>query len=153
MPPADDSAPPGAAAGSWTGSLTFATLPVIDLDAGARFYEKVFGWRPVRRLADALFFKHGSLTLVLLERNAFQQFVGLDDNEARPAGAVLSWNLPSAAAVNALVRHACDEGASTRRAPSSPAWGGWAGIVETPDGHLWEIVWNPKRTGASSPDA
>jgi len=34
-------------------------------------------------------------------------------------------------------------------------WGGYAGYFQDPDGHLWEVVWNPAWSGAeegASPD-
>jgi len=27
-------------------------------------------------------------------------------------------------------------------------WGGYAGYFQDPDGHLWEVVWNPQWSGA-----
>jgi hypothetical protein len=26
------------------------------------------------------------------------------------------------------------------------SWGGYAGYFQDPDGHLWEVVWNPQWT-------
>ena len=34
-------------------------------------------------------------------------------------------------------------GADIVREPADTFWGGYAGYFQDPDGHLWEIVWNP----------
>jgi hypothetical protein len=35
--------------------------------------------------------------------------------------------------------------------PAGPTfWGGSAGYFQDPDGHLWEVVWNPALTPAHS---
>ncbi len=132
------------------GQLSFVSLPVRDLEAGATFYQTVFGWNPDRRRASAIFFKLPALTLALMERGAFARFVGCDfDPSGRPP-ALCSWNVGSAAEVNELADRARRSGAIIRREPASLDWGGWAGVLESPDGHLWEIVWNPRLPG---PDA
>jgi predicted lactoylglutathione lyase len=126
------------------GHLSFVTLPVRNLEAGVGFYHAVFGWNPDRRLASAVFFRLPALTIALMEQPAFERFVGGD---AKPPGrplALCSWNVGSAAEVNELTDRARQAGANVRREPASLDWGGWAGIIESPDGHLWEIVWNPR---------
>jgi len=129
-----------------SGLLTYLTLPVSDLAAAATFYESTLGWPSVRRLESAGFFQLPGLTVVLMERRAFNQLVGLKETGQACAGLMSSWNLASATAVDDLIRRACAAGATLRRKAAELPWGGWAGILETPDGHLWEIVWNPRST-------
>ena len=125
------------------GQLTYLTLPVADLPSAARFYERVFGWPPPRCVPNAAFFELPGLTLALMERAAFNQFTDTADASA-PTSALVSWNVPRREEVAELVRRATAEGASVRREPATLAWGGHAGIIATPDGQLWEIVWNPR---------
>ena len=33
------------------------------------------------------------------------------------------------------------------KAPATVSWGGYCSWIADPDGHLWEIVWNPKWDG------
>ncbi len=35
-------------------------------------------------------------------------------------------------------------GAIITKAAQDTFWGGYAGYFQDPDGHLWEIVWNPQ---------
>jgi uncharacterized protein len=136
------------------GQLTYLTLPVADLPSAARFYERVFGWPAPRSVPNALFYELPGLTLALMERAAFNQFTGTADDSA-PTGALVSWNVPRREEVAELIRRATAEGATVRREPATLAWGGHAGIIATPDGHLWEIVWNPRLQNATlqSPNA
>jgi predicted lactoylglutathione lyase len=66
------------------------------------------------------------------------------------AGVLLSYNVTERAAVERLLGRALAQGARIRRAPAGLPWGGWAGVFESPDGHLWEVVWNPRDTIARS---
>lgn len=127
------------------GRLTYLTLPVADLPSATRFYERVFGWPPQRNVPNAVFFELPGLTLALMERPAFNQFTGTSD-AGQPASALVSWNVPRREEVDELIHRALAAGATVRREPATLAWGGHAGIIATPDGQLWEIVWNPRAT-------
>ncbi len=134
------------------GQLTYLTLPVADLPSAARFYERVFGWPPPRCVPNAVFFERPGLTLALMERVAFNQFTGTSETNP-PTSALVSWNVPRREEVAELIHRATGEGATVRREPATLAWGGHAGIIATPDGHLWEIVWNPHLHYGDSPVA
>jgi predicted lactoylglutathione lyase len=125
------------------GQLTFLTLPVTDLPSATRFYECVFGWPAPRCVPNAVFFELPGLTLALMERPAFNQFTGNADASS-PTSALVSWNVPRREEVDELIHRALAAGATVRRAPATLAWGGHAGVFATPDGQLWEIVWNPR---------
>lgn len=130
-----------------TGRLTFVTLPVAELGTAVEFYRTVFGWQPSRRLAVACLFDLASVTVALMERTAYSRFLGLPDAIPHGPGTLCSWNVAAAGAVDEFVQRARQAGATIRRDPAPLDWGGYAGIVETPDGHLWEIVWNPRHAG------
>jgi catechol 2,3-dioxygenase-like lactoylglutathione lyase family enzyme len=64
---------------------------------------------------------------------------------ARPGGApgavAVSFNVDTAAQVDAVVARLPD---AVDRGPHPPPWGGWAAWLRDPDGHLVEVVWNPR---------
>ena len=124
------------------GRLTFLTLPVRDLDAACAFYVALFGWPPPRRAGAAALFHLQNLSVAFMERMAFTDFINGDSTSA--PSALASWNVASRAAVDDLLDRAKAAGARIRRPAGELSWGGWAGLIETPDGHLWEIVWNPR---------
>jgi uncharacterized protein len=41
---------------------------------------------------------------------------------------------------------AAEAGAEIVKPATDTFWGGYAGYFSHPDGHLWEIVWNPELT-------
>ena len=46
-------------------------------------------------------------------------------------------------AVDAVMEQAERAGARIVKAAGDTFWGGYAGYFQDPDGHLWEIAWNP----------
>ena len=46
--------------------------------------------------------------------------------------------------VDALMAAAEHAGARIVKRAGPTFWGGYAGYFQDPDGHLWEIVWNPQ---------
>jgi len=45
--------------------------------------------------------------------------------------------------VDAVMQEAARAGATIVKPAQDTFWGGCAGYFEDPDGHLWEVVWNP----------
>lgn len=133
-----------------SGSLTYLTLPVADLPAATRFYTEVFKWTLERELPLAVFFQTSAFTLALMDQTAFVEFTNQKSVDAGSLSAMCSWNVSSKAEVDRLMARAIKAGATVRRDPALLSWGGRAGIFSTPDGHLWEIVWNPRNTIARS---
>ena len=59
-------------------------------------------------------------------------------------GAVtLAQNCRDVAEVGAVFQSALDAGATSLKRPGKAAWGGTAGYLADPDGHVWEIAHNP----------
>jgi uncharacterized glyoxalase superfamily protein PhnB len=56
----------------------------------------------------------------------------------------LGHNVGSRAAVDAVMSDASRAGAAIVKAAGETFWGGYAGYFQDPDGHLWEVVWNPQ---------
>jgi predicted lactoylglutathione lyase len=70
-----------------------------------------------------------------------------DVARARAFYEALGWkashNARSKAEVDALYAHALSVGATPIKAPQETSWGGYSGYFADPDGHLWELAWNP----------
>ena len=56
----------------------------------------------------------------------------------------LGHNVRSKADVDAVMATARQAGAQIVRPAEDTFWGGYAGCFQDPDGHLWEIAWNPQ---------
>ena len=121
--------------------IAVVTLAIEDLARASRFYGEGFGWTPVFANDEILFFQMNGMVLALwlAER--------LAEDMHRPAqgsgGFALAHNVTSAAAVDALVERLTGAGGMLLRAADAPPHGGYRGYVADPDGHPWEIAWNP----------
>lgn len=77
-------------------------------------------------------------------RDKLAQDSGVDDPGTDGFGGIaLAHNVRSPADVDATVARAADAGATITRPPSETFYGGYAGCFTDPDGHIWEIAYNP----------
>jgi hypothetical protein len=58
----------------------------------------------------------------------------------------LAQNVASREEVDRVIASACAAGAALLRAASEKEWGGYSGYLADPDGHPWEIAYNPHFT-------
>lgn len=122
--------------------LTLVTLGVADLDRARRFYEAL-GWRPAAEsvAGEVVFFQAGGLVLALWGRMDLAADAGVA--VAGPGGMTLAQNVATKAEVAPLLAAAAAAGGTVTRAAADTPWGGHTGYFADPDGHLWEIAWNP----------
>ncbi|GGK80860.1 VOC family protein [Ornithinimicrobium pekingense] len=131
--------------------VSLVTLGVADMDRARSFYVAL-GWEPGPSPENIEFFQAGGMVLALWDRMALAVDSGIDiedDTEETPGsgdgwgGKVLGLNVPSAADVDEQFLSAVDAGATVLRRPATRYWGGYSGVFEDPDGHVWEIAYNP----------
>jgi len=124
--------------------VSVITLGVEDLQRSRRFYEE--GLRaPIRESGSGVvYLELPGVRVALYPRPELAEYLGLPESEERSRGSVLSWNLENEEEVAAVVARAGLAGAELLRAPQRMAWGGFAGSFRDLDGHIWEIVFNPK---------
>jgi uncharacterized protein len=56
----------------------------------------------------------------------------------------LGHNVASREEVDAIMAVAASAGAAIVKPAHETYWGGYSGYFQDPDGHLWEVVWNPQ---------
>lgn len=126
--------------------ISMVTLAVADLARSRRFYETGLGWTVVSGETEGIVcFQLGGLVLALYGREAFAEDTGLgkpDGPAARPAIA-LAHNTRSREEVDAVIARAVAAGAHLQKPAEDAFWGGYSGYIADPDGHFWEIAWNP----------
>jgi hypothetical protein len=122
--------------------ISLITLGVADVHRARTFYERL-GWHG-QELEETVFFQAGGMALILWGRAKLAGDSGVADTGAGGFdGVVLAHNLRSRAEVDALLAAAAAAGAEITRPAGETFYGGYAGCLRDPDGHIWEIAWNP----------
>jgi uncharacterized protein len=131
--------------------ITVLTLAVGDLERSVAFYRDGLGF-PTEGIVGAEF-EHGAvaffslesgLKLTLWNRRDLAHDAGLSPSEPSPTEFSLGHNVRTKDEVDAVLAQALKAGATLVKAAQATFWGGYAGYMVDPDGHLWEIVWNPQ---------
>ncbi|MDR3500098.1 MAG: VOC family protein [Parvibaculum sp.] len=123
--------------------ISLITLGVADVARSRRFYEAL-GWRASSASQEGVaFFQAGGMALALFGREALAEDAGLADAGSGFGGIALAQNMRTQEAVDQLMAEAERAGARIVKPAQKVFWGGYSGYFADPDGHLWEIAWNP----------
>jgi uncharacterized protein len=125
--------------------ISLITLGVGDLERSRRFYERL-GWRPGFTSEEVVFFQIGGLVLALFPRAALAADARLPDTGSGVGGIALAHNVRTRKEVDAVLAEAAAAGAAILKPAEDASWGGYAGYFADPDGHPWEVAWNPHWT-------
>jgi uncharacterized protein len=123
--------------------VSLVTLGVRDL-ARARAFYKALGW--VTRAEpgdDVVFFQAGGMIVALWGRDQLAEDSGVEDGGGW-GGVTLAYNTRSEAEVDAVIDEARRAGARIAREGAETFWGGYSGAFVDPDGHPWEVAYNPR---------
>lgn len=130
--------------------ITVVTLGVEDLEKSVAFYREGLGLagdgivgQEFEFGAVAFFELEGGLRLALWPRASIAHATGKLAGPASATDFTLGHNVASAAEVDAVMERARTAGAVIVKAGEKAVWGGYTGYFQDPDGHLWEVVWNP----------
>lgn len=132
--------------------LTMITLGVDDLERAVRFYRDGLGL-PTQGIvgtgfehgAVAFFELAGGMALALWPRTSLAHELGCAPATPGTTDFALAHNVTTRDEVDALLAQAQAAGARIVRAAAPAPWGGYTGWFRDPDGHLWEVAWNPQR--------
>jgi len=84
------------------------------------------------------------LRLALWPRKSIAADSGLALGAKSATEFTLAHNVSSESEVDALMEEAKKAGAVVVKRAQNTVWGGYSGYFQDPDGHLWEIAWNPQ---------
>jgi len=122
--------------------ISLITLGVADVSRARAFYERL-GWRG-QEIEETAFFQAGGMALVLWARPKLAGDAGIEDSGAGGFGGIaLAQNVRSRAEVDGVLAAAASAGAEITQAARETFYGGYAGYFRDPDGHAWEIAYNP----------
>jgi uncharacterized protein len=131
--------------------ITVITIGVDDLERSLRFYRDGLGLATRGIVgsefeygAVAFFDLQSGLKLALWPRRSIAQDAGVAVGTASATEFTLGHNLASKAEVDAVMKQAGAAGATVVKPAADTFWGGYAGYFQDPDGHLWEVLYNPQ---------
>ena len=127
--------------------VSLITLGVADLARARAFYETGLGWKasPASQ-GDVVFFQVGELAISLFPRRLLAEDAGVPAAGQGFSGITLARNVREPADVERLLAIAEAAGAKITKPAQDAFWGGRTGYFADPDGHLWEVAWNPHFT-------
>jgi len=131
--------------------ITLITLGVDDLQRAVRFYRDGLGLKTEGVVgtefeygAVAFFDLQAGLKLALWPRKSIARDTGIVLGNPDPTDLTIGHNVSSKAEVDAVMEQAKRAGAVVVKPAHDTFWGGYAGYFQDPDGHLWEVAWNPQ---------
>jgi uncharacterized glyoxalase superfamily protein PhnB len=124
--------------------LNLVTLGVANLARARAFYED-WGWKAssASQPGEVAFFQANGLALALFGRAALAADAHVEDTPAGFSGIALAYNCRSRTEADEVFARAIAAGARSLKPPQQASWGGYSGYFADPDGHLWEVAWNP----------
>jgi catechol 2,3-dioxygenase-like lactoylglutathione lyase family enzyme len=125
--------------------LSVVTLGVTDLARSRAFYEAL-GWTTgAEPDDDVVFFQSGGMVFALWGRSQLAEDSGVNEGEGW-GGITLAHNVRSQSEVDSAMSEAAAAGATIARRAGDTFWGGYSGVFLDPDGHPWEVAYNPHWT-------
>jgi uncharacterized protein len=123
--------------------LSLLTLGVGDVVRSRKFYEALGFVASGPANDDVAFFMAGGIVLSLYSRASLLRDTGLSDGKPGFVGITLAHNVRSEPEVAAVLAEAVAAGGRLIKASHKVFWGGTIGYFADPDGHLWEVAYNP----------
>ena len=130
--------------------MSVLTIGVDDLERSLCFYRDGLGLATPGIVGAE--FEHGAVVfielqagmkLALFPRKSLAHDAGIALQPPSATEFSIGHNVASQAEVDAVMEQARAAGAQVVKPAQNTFWGGYAGCFQDPDGHLWEIAWNP----------
>lgn len=124
--------------------INFLTLGVTDMVAMRAFYERLGLTASSASNPDVTFFDANGIVLALFGYHALAKDAGVSAGPV-PAfrGVGVAWNAGSENEVDRIMAQAKSAGGTIKKKAEKVFWGGYSGCFADPEGHLWEVAYNP----------
>ncbi|KXF74763.1 glyoxalase [Paramesorhizobium deserti] len=130
--------------------ISVLTIGVANLEESLAFYRDGLGLptegivgREFEHGAVAFFELAGGLKLGIWAQDDIAHDTNLPKTAISPTSFTIGHNVAHRGEVDEVIEQARQAGADIVKAPEGTFYGGYAGYFRDPNGHLWEIVWNP----------
>ncbi|MCY1160933.1 Glyoxalase/Bleomycin resistance protein/Dioxygenase superfamily protein [compost metagenome] len=130
--------------------ISVITLAVNDLEQSLKFYCEGLGLHSEGILGQE--YEYGAVAFIELQsdvklalwpQQSIQHDTGLEISAMCPTQMTLGHNVFSPLEVDQVMAQAARAGAQIIKPAQATFYGGYAGYFQDPNGHLWEVVWNP----------
>ena len=123
--------------------ISLVTLGVRDMTRARAFYEAM-GWqRSGPDAAEVTFYQCGGIVVGLYGFGDLESDADADPATSGGTAVSIAHNARTRDGVDAVLAEAGAAGAPFVRPAAETPWGGYVGYFRDPDGHLWEVAWNP----------
>ena len=124
--------------------INIVTLGVANVAISRAFYQRLGLVASPAGNDDVAFFDANGIVLGLFGHDALARDAHIASHSPPEfRGVSLAWNASDEAEADAIIAHAVACGARLVKAPEKVFWGGYSGYFADPDGHLWEVAFNP----------
>ena len=123
--------------------VSFITLAVTDLARSLVYYRDNLGLKPRSVKESVVFFELGETWLALYPHQLLAGDGRVPSEGGGFRGVTLAHNVRSPEEVDQLLAIGAQGGGRLVKAGHTAFWGGYTGYFADPDGHLWEVAWNP----------
>jgi uncharacterized protein len=130
--------------------ISVFTLGVADLEKSVAFYRDGLGLKTDGIIgkefeygAVAFFDLQNGLKLALWPKKSISKDTNIPEGPASSLEFTIGHNVSSREEVDVVMKEAENAGAKIIKSAQVTFYGGYSGYFQDPDGHLWEVVWNP----------
>ena len=130
--------------------ISVLTIGVADLAGSLAFYRDGLGLptdgivgREFEHGAVAFFNLSGGLKLAIWSQEDVAHDTGLPKTPVSPTSFTIGHNVARREEVDEVMAQAAKAGADVIKPAQDTFYGGYAGYFRDPNGHVWEVVWNP----------
>lgn len=123
--------------------ISMIALAVEDLRRSVAFYRDGLGFPKLDSPPGVAFFNLNGTWLGLSEREALAKDAMVSAEGSGYNNFNLAHNVASKEDVDAVFAQALKAGAKAVKPAQEASWGGYHGYFSDPDGHLWEVAYNP----------
>jgi len=131
--------------------ISVLTIGVDDLEASLKFYNEGLGLqtqgivgKEFEHGAVVFFNMKGGLILALYPRKEIAWDANIPLGSHSTTEFSIGHFVSSKKEVDEVMKQAEKAGGHVVKPAQDTFWGGYAGYFQDPDGHLWEVGWNPQ---------
>jgi catechol 2,3-dioxygenase-like lactoylglutathione lyase family enzyme len=125
-------------------AASLITLGVTDFNRSLRFYRDGLGWPTTAKESDPVaFFQLHNIILGLWSREELAKDARIPNTKPGFGGISIAHNVGSEKEVDDVLATAERVGAKILKPAEKVFWGGYSGYFADPEGHLWEVAYNP----------